>query len=274
MCLPVAPNLGRSMQRCASHAKNFGASVLEYHDLFLAGVGAAAFEAGRIAVLTEEHAAAGLAAGVMAMGKGVLIAEQKVGVLWAAAGSGCYMVSASAGKSMKAVTTRVQRFVRENWKTVMLYVFAWGVIVGFSGFLYGFKAVALPLTIGMGAGFVVGGLAGVLTTTIFDPLDKYNGKNSAWDVINMGINKLDPNGTRQVVLGIAITVILAAAVIYPHALGAIFGVLVGNQLITKIGFNKNLGSARQREEDELATLRAQTEHLLRRIDALEANRQP
>ncbi len=172
-----------------------------------------------------------------------------------------WVISTSYSYTSSA-TAKTIRFVRENYKQIFAYILAWGVIVACSGTLYGFEAVALPLTIGFGCGLGVGGIIGILMTTTIDPRNKWRGYNTGWDLINSGVEKLDPHGTRQIVLAISVTVLLAASVIFPYALGAVFGILVGNQVVTKIGQGRNLG---QEKTDPIAHL----ERMLNGINNLE-----
>ncbi|MCH9628149.1 MAG: hypothetical protein S4CHLAM2_18040 [Chlamydiales bacterium] len=164
-----------------------------------------------------------------------------------------------------SATAKTVRFVRENYVQIFAYILAWGVIVACSGTLYGFEAVALPLTIGFGCGLGVGGIIGILMTTAIDPRNKWRGYNTGWDLINSGVEKLDPHGTRQIVLAISVTVLLAACVIFPYALGAVFGILVGNQVATKVGQGRNLGQELSDEERHLRTLKSGIDNLRSRL---------
>lgn len=163
------------------------------------------------------------------------------GMLSGLIGFGTYKISSMVKSAAVSAAHKTIHWVKNNWKQIIAYILAWSIVVTCSGLLYGFEAVALPLTIGLGCGLVAGALVGLLMTTAIDPKDKWRGKNTAWDLLNMGIDKLDQNGTRQIVLAISVTVLLAASVIFPYALGAVFGLLVGNQVVTKIGFGRNLG---------------------------------
>lgn len=153
------------------------------------------------------------------------------------------------------VKTRI--FVKENWHKLIAYTIAWGVVITCSGALYGFQAVALPLTIGFGCGLVIGGMLGILVGTVLDPENKHPGKNTGWNVINGGIKKLDPNGTRQIMLSISVTVLLAASVIFPYAMGGIFGFLVGWQVLTKIAQRRPLGANPHNFREQIEMIRQQ-----------------
>lgn len=165
-------------------------------------------------------------------------------------------------------------FIQKNWKRILCYLVAWSVILICSGVLYGFQAVAFPLSIGFAIGCGLGGIMGILTTTVLDPENHHNGINTAWGFLNSGIEKLNQNGTRQIVLSISVTVLLAAAVIFPYALGGVLGFVAGDQLATKIGFQQDLGhdshdeATRTRRleslQEQLSKLQEQIEDELRR----------
>ena len=147
------------------------------------------------------------------------------------------------GTTIASATSKTALFIKRNWQQLLAYIFAWGFIVTCTGLMYGFEAVALPLTIGLGCGFGFGVITGILMVKVFDPDNKkFPGKNTLWDLLNLGIGKLDPNGTRQIVLAVAVTVMLAAAIVFPYVIGAVFGVFIGNQLATKAGHARDLGS--------------------------------
>lgn len=135
------------------------------------------------------------------------------------------------------VFEKVAIFIKNNWQPLIAYLVAWGTIISCTGLMYGFQAVALPLSIGLGLGLAFGLIAGTLTVCI-----RPSGELSLWNFLNHGIERLDPNGTRQIVLAVAVTVLLAAAVVFPYVIGAIIGIVVGHQVATKIGSGKNLGT--------------------------------
>lgn len=180
-------------------------------------------------------------------------------------------------------------FIRDSWKQLLAYIFAWGVVIACTGLMYGFHAVAFPFAIGMGCGFIFGGITGILTVTVFDDKKKKDFGienqvvsdvrnktvkiNTLWDLLNHGIEQLDPNGTRQIFLAVAVTVILAASVVFPYVIGALFGIFIGNQLVTKAGQGRRLGKnpekiKHQRENLKLAVtkLEGKVDDLKRRID--------
>lgn len=192
-----------------------------------------------------------------------------IGLALGACGYGLNIAANAVKKNFATAASHVSRFAKNNWKQIAGYVLAWGIVITCSGALYGFQAVALPLTIGFGAGIGVGGILGILTTKIFDPEDKYRGKNTAWDLLNIGIEQLDQNGTRQIVLAISVTVVLAASVIFPYALGGIFGLLVGNQVITKMGFDRDLGQDPRNRRHQVTDIQRDLDELQRRIRQLE-----
>lgn len=147
--------------------------------------------------------------------------------------------------AMVATAIRVKKFIKGSWQQLLIYAFAWAVIVCCFGALYGFDIVALPLTIGLGCGLGFGMLIGVVTANAFDKQGKY----TAWNGINYFLEKLDANGTRQLVLALAVTVVLAIATRFPYGGGAGIGIIAGNQLAVKIATEKNLGRDPNKKED-------------------------
>ncbi len=53
------------------------------------------------------------------------------------------------------------------------------------------------------------------------------------------MDKLDPHGTRPIVIAIATTVMLAACVIFPYLLAFIVGLVIGNHVMTNILLYQN-----------------------------------
>ncbi|NGX61636.1 MAG: hypothetical protein K940chlam9_01123 [Chlamydiae bacterium] len=182
--------------------------------------------------------------------------------------SGIYSVAAPVGRGCKSAALKTARFVKENKYKLLASIVAWGVIVGCTGFLYGFQAVSLPLSIGIGSGILFGGLFGLLTVKVLDPQQEYNGKNTLWDLINKGVRWLDQNGTKQIVLAVAVTVLLASSVVFPHALGAVFGLVIGNHIITKIGFGLPLGADPSEIRDALHQRLIIVENEMKQIRAI------
>lgn len=169
---------------------------------------------------------------------------------------------------------KTARFVKENWETLLAYSFAWGVIITCTGMLYGFQAVAFPLTIGLGGGLGFGLVFGLLSGSFSDSF-------TPWNYLNTAIEHLDQNGTRQIVLAVAVTVVLAASVVFPYALGGVFGLFIAWQVAFKIANDQNLGSNKpyvdhetlQKEATELKASQAAKEieiaDLNTRLSALE-----
>jgi len=152
-------------------------------------------------------------------------------------------------------------FVKNNWRPLVAYLFAWGIIITCTGLMYGFEAVALPLTIGLACGLVFGIITGILTVKVFDP----SGQLTIWNLLNQGIERLDPNGTRQIVLAVAVTVLLAAAVVFPYIIGAVLGHILGNQLATKTGSGRDLGTDPTKHKNEKEALKQQINDMEQKI---------
>lgn len=125
-------------------------------------------------------------------------------------------------------------FIKNEWPKLLIYIAAWALIIGGYGGLYGFESTALPLSVGMTVGMIIGIGIGVATITLFGDDPEYAGKNTIWGLLDSAVNELDEYGTRQIVLTVAVTVILAASTVFPHVMGGIFGLVIGNHLVATI----------------------------------------
>lgn len=159
------------------------------------------------------------------------------------------------------VATKTADFVKNNWHTILAYVFAWGVITVTVGLMYGFEAVAIPLTIGLFCGIAFGIVAGILAVNSFDK----TGEHSPWNYLNKGIQQLDMYGTRQIVLAAVVSALLAASTVYPYLMGAVFGILIGYQIAIKAGSGQNLGRDPTKTKDKEAMV-ALAEDIAWRMD--------
>jgi hypothetical protein len=159
--------------------------------------------------------------------------------------------------ALKTAGEKTARFVKDNWRQLIGYILAWAVIVTCTGLLYGFQGVALPLTIGLGCGIAFGIIAGILSVKSYDT----NGKYTLWNLLNQGIQGLDENGTRQIVSTVAVTVILAASVVFPYVMGGLFGLLIALQMTVKIATDQDLGRDPTKEKQSLVKLQQDFAHL-------------
>lgn len=152
--------------------------------------------------------------------------------------------------ALKSAGKKTARFVKDNWRQLIGYILAWAVIITCTGLLYGFEGVALPLTIGLGCGVAFGIIAGILAVKSYDTEGKY----TLWNLLNQGIQGLDENGTRQIVSTVAVTVILAASVVFPYVMGALFGLFIALQMTVKIATDQDLGPDPIKEKQSLVRL--------------------
>lgn len=159
--------------------------------------------------------------------------------------------------ALKSGGEKTARFVKDNWKQLIGYILAWAVIITCTGLLYGFEGVALPLTIGLGCGIAFGIIAGILSVKSYDSEGKY----TLWNLLNQGIQGLDENGTRQIVSTVAVTVILAASVVFPYVMGAVFGLFIALQMTVKIATDQDLGRDLTKDKQSLETLQHDFIHL-------------
>jgi hypothetical protein len=188
--------------------------------------------------------------------------ETKLGQFGGLMAYGLEVTFTPIGKACYIAAEKTVTFVKNNWKPLMAYIFAWMVIITCTGLMYGFKAVALPLTIGLGCGLIFGVITGILAVEVFDP----EGKITLWNLLNQVIEKLDPNGTRQIVLSVAVTVLLAASIVFPYVMGAVFGIFAGNQMATKAGSGQNLGKEPSKNDLEKEKLKTDISSMQKTIE--------
>ncbi len=163
--------------------------------------------------------------------------------------------------------TKTASFVKTHWRELVAYAFAWGIIITCTGLMYGFEAVALPLTIGITCGLFFGVLMGVIVVKVLDP----SGTKTPWNFLNEMIEKLDANGTKQIVLAVAVTVILAAAVVFPYVIGAVLGFMVGFQFAAKAGADQPEKDTPQQESPEMKEIRDRYNKMAGKIDVIFAD---
>lgn len=165
-------------------------------------------------------------------------------------GYDCFV--APIARAVKSTAANTADYIKAHWKHLLAYIFAWGVIVVLSGSMYGFQTVALPLTIGIACGLALGILTGILTATVFDRKNERQDHNTLWGILNLGIDFLDANGTKNFLTALVVSVTIAASVIFPYAIGAVFGLFLGNYLATKIGlWDREADDAKKAAEQEM-----------------------
>ncbi|MCB1084447.1 MAG: hypothetical protein KDK61_09070 [Simkania sp.] len=157
-------------------------------------------------------------------------------------------------------------FIQNNWRSLILFIVAGGVIIGGVGLMYGFEAVSLPLVIGFGCGLPIASLSGIIVTKWIDPEGKIE-NNTLWQLINAGLNKLPANGARPIVISVAVTVILAASAVFPLVMGIGFGILIGNHVATKIGLQQNFSS--EGSQRKAQKLRDRVDHLIKEMQDIQ-----
>lgn len=175
-------------------------------------------------------------------------------------------------------TINTALYIKENWGTILLLMSAWGIIIAGIGAMHGFKATALPLTLGLGCGFGFGILTGLLTVHVLDPRNDHHRMNTLWDLLNSGFYKLEANGTRPILLSVAIAVVLWAAGIIPTAMGVIVGTIMGGLITARIGYYgmdkpdpevEELTEDPKKRAELLKQMQANYEDQLRKLNALE-----
>jgi hypothetical protein len=179
------------------------------------------------------------------------------------------------GDSLKKSFSRVGEYVKEHWKSLVIYTVVWGLIIVSSGILYGFNRTALPLTIGMSAGLGFGLITALLTTRVFDPQNKGAGTNTAVGWCAHHSLKVDPT-TKQIALTILVAVYLAACIKFPHATGALTGAVIGNHLFVHLLCHKIKKAEQEKKENEEEVVKTEKERddeiaqLRKEMDALKA----
>ncbi len=129
---------------------------------------------------------------------------------------------------VRAVANTIGDFLQRNWKYLLLYTLAWSLI------LICHSSVALVLSIWLGIGFGAGLILGVISANFLDKNNKYPHLNSLWNITNHGLQQLDPNGTRQVLLATIVASISALIYASPQAIGFAIGAFLGNQTSTLV----------------------------------------
>ncbi|WP_235043340.1 hypothetical protein [Chlamydia pecorum] len=126
---------------------------------------------------------------------------------------------------LKTTAETINRFLRDNWKYILLYILAWALIVACH------HAVAITLTIWLGIGLGIGLIFwSFLVSNCLDRDNKNPNMNSLWNLINYGLQQLDPNGTRQILLATIIASISSLIYAIPQAVGFVIGFSIGNQI--------------------------------------------
>ena len=182
----------------------------------------------------------------------------------------------SEGAAMKKTVSKISvPFVhlhtyfitKGNWQPLFFSAVALTVIIGGIGLMYGFETVAFPFSQGLAGGLVIGVFTGAVVILI-DPKGKLK-PNTIWDATNMFINKLPPNGLRPILLSVAVTVILAAIVVFPPGMGCVLGIIMGNHLLVVLCIQKDLGVRTYNSpEDQIADLQLQISSMHKTIREL------
>ncbi|QEM74015.1 hypothetical protein ABCH17_01145 [Chlamydia abortus] len=135
----------------------------------------------------------------------------------------------------RSVGEKISTFLRDNWKYILLYILAWALILACH------HTMAVTLTIWLGIGLGVGVLFGIFTANVLDRKNKYKNTNSLWNLMNYGLQQLDPNGTRQILLATIIASISSLIYAIPEAVGFTIGACIGNQISILISYGLRLG---------------------------------
>lgn len=136
---------------------------------------------------------------------------------------------------VRLIGEKISRFLRDNWKYILLYILAWAIILACH------HAVAATLTIWLGIGLGAGVIFGIFTSNVLDRQNTYKNINSMWNLMNYGLQQLDPNGTRQILLATIIASISSLIYAIPEAVGFAIGATIGNQISILTIYGLRLG---------------------------------
>lgn len=189
------------------------------------------------------------------------------------------------GSLLETVAGKVSAFVqnKDNMKALLSFAIAWGAIFSFLGGLYGFQAVAIPCAIGIGCGMGCGIFIGIVTVAFLDDENKCPNHNTFIKIINSAL--YTDTWTYYLITTVAVTAVAAAMIQYPTAVGALCGLLMGNQVAVQVGHGGKVGAVKpagpiditeiERRMDEQGELihsqRDTIDELRRRNDELEAS---
>ncbi|BAE81083.1 conserved hypothetical protein [Chlamydia felis Fe/C-56] len=146
---------------------------------------------------------------------------------------------------IRSVGEKISLFLRDNWKYILLYILAWALILACH------HVMAVTLTIWLGIGLGIGVVFGIFTANVLDRKNKYKNTNSLWNLMNYGLQQLDPNGTRQILLATIIASISSLIYAIPEAVGFTIGACIGNQISILISYGLRL-----RDDDNYVADRA------------------
>lgn len=169
-------------------------------------------------------------------------------------------------------------FIKANWTTLLTYAFAWGVILGCIGLMHGFRSTSAPFSVGMGAGVGLGALIALICVKVFKSSNSMGGR------LNGRISTHLDFTTKQIFLTVFVAVYLVAASRFPHGVGALTGIIVGDHIMTtflhggklikavrgweeRIQGAEDVGNETQRQITELQKERQEEIALLRREHA-------
>ncbi|WP_284441875.1 hypothetical protein [Chlamydia gallinacea] len=145
---------------------------------------------------------------------------------------------------VRSIGEKISLFLRDNWKYILLNILAWAIILACH------HTVAATLTIWLGIGLGAGVIFGIFTSTALDRQNAYKNINSIWNLMNYGLQQLDPNGTRQILLATIVASISSLIYAIPQAVGFAFGATIGNQIsiLTIYGLRLGKGSSGEKQE--------------------------
>lgn len=116
-------------------------------------------------------------------------------------------------------------YIRDHQKSAVANIVAWGLILIFCGGVHGFKAVSLPMFIGIGPGILGGLLIGLIAYKSFH----HQHEGRIWTHLKNELRAI-PEWTRTLLLAIMASGYLMACCQMPYATGALAGIFLGSLL--------------------------------------------
>lgn len=167
------------------------------------------------------------------------------------AGQGIRYGAGVVGENVKVGAVHIKDYLknREHRQKVIIYLLAWAVIIVLLGVLasgilngqgshvaQGFSRVSLPLIIGFAPGTLVGVITSIVVRKILqtrspEVQEKWKSRNTIWKILSGALDTQD-EGTKRIAYGVVVPVLVAAAILQPYALGALFGFISANHVAT------------------------------------------
>lgn len=161
---------------------------------------------------------------------------------------------------VRSVGEKISLFLRNNWKNILLYILAWALILACH------HTVAVTLTIWLSIGLGAGVVFGIFTANLSNKKNKDERTTSIWNLINHGLQQLDANGTRQILLATITASISALIYAIPEVIGFSIGASIGNQISVLTIHGLRLGGQDAKELDQDSPIYTQVLHIQKMLN--------